>query len=67
MVDICNRLPGIPFIIDVLDLFSFQAQMVRRVKAYLKSMKVSTLINDEKNEEDEKDIDKTGYDDDLKR
>lgn len=41
--------------------------MVRRVKAYLKSMKVSTLINDEKNEEDEKDIDKTGYDDDLKR
>ena len=57
MVDICNRLPGIPFIIDVLDLFSFQAQMVRRVKAYLKSMKVSTLIDDEK---DEKEIDRTG-------
>ena len=31
--------------------------MVRRVKAYLKSMKVSTFIDDEK---DEKDIDKTG-------
>ena len=31
--------------------------MVRRVKAYLKSMKVSTLIDDEK---DEKDIEKTG-------
>ena len=31
--------------------------MVRRVKAYLKSMKVSTLIDDG---EDEKDIDKTG-------
>ena len=31
--------------------------MVRRVKAYLKSMKVSTLIDDEKDEED---FDKTG-------
>ena len=37
--------------------------MVRRVKAYLKSMKVSTLIDDEKDEED---VDKTGQDDDLK-
>ena len=43
--------------IDVLHLFSFQAQMVRRVKSYLKSMKVSTLIDDEKDEED---VDKTG-------
>ena len=57
MDDICHRLP---FIIDVLHLFSFQAQMVRRVKAYLKSMKVSTLIDDEKDEEDKKDVDKTG-------
>ena len=57
MDDICHRLPGIPFIIDVLHLFSFQAQMVRRVKAYLKSMKVSTVIDDEKDEED---VDKTG-------
>ena len=64
MDDICHRLTGIPFIIDVLHLFSFQAQMVRRVKAYLKSMKVSTLIDDEKDEED---VDKTGHDDDLKR
>ena len=31
--------------------------MVRRVKAYLKSMKVATLIDDG---EDENDIDKTG-------
>ena len=57
MDDICHRLPGIPFIIDVFHLFSCQAQMVRRVKAYLKSMKVSTLIDDEKDEED---VDKTG-------